>query len=357
LGERGDGRIGVLVADDSAVARRLLVHILDRDPALRVASEAADGAEAVRLAERVRPDVIVMDVLMPLLDGLQATRRIMQTRPTPIVLVSADFDARDMARSFQALQAGALTILGKPAGPRHPRFAEQAAALTTTVRLMADVKLVRRRTPGPSPAGPPATTGPAPTAARPQVTIAAIAASTGGPAALATILGALPAGAPVPILVVQHIAAGFHQGLVNWLDGVSPLTVRLARDGQPLRAGEVLVAPPDAHLGVTGRGRVALSAGPPIGAHRPSGTHLFRSVAHTHGAGAVGVVLTGMGDDGAAGLRALKDAGGLILAQDETTSAVYGMPRQAVATGAVDQVLPLSQIAGALASAWKVAEP
>jgi two-component system chemotaxis response regulator CheB len=360
-GDRGDGTIGVLVADDSAVARRLLVHVLNRDPGLRVAGEAADGAEAVRLAERVRPAVIVMDVRMPLLDGLQATRRIMETRPTPIVLVSADFDAQDMTRSFEALQAGALTILGKPPGPQDPRFAEQAAALTTTVRLMADVKLVRRRTAGLVPAGPPGTSGLAPAtpskAARRRVAIVAIAASTGGPAALATILGALPEAARVPILVVQHIAAGFHQGLVNWLDRVCPLAVRLARDGHPLHAGEVLVAPPDTHLGVATNGRVSLSRDPPIGVHRPSATYLFQSVARAYAARAVGVVLTGMGDDGAAGLRALKDAGGLVLAQDEATSVIYGMPRQAAAAGVVDQVLPLDQIADALAATWNAVEP
>jgi two-component system chemotaxis response regulator CheB len=356
--ERGGAELGVLVADDSPVARRLLVHILDADPALRVASEAADGAEAVRLAERVRPAVIVMDVRMPLLDGLQATRRIMETRPTPIVLVSADYDARDMTRSFEALQAGALTILGKPPGPQDPSFAERATALTTAVKLMADVKLVRRRAAGPTPPRPrPVPPGPSPTTGRRQVAIAAIAASTGGPAALATVLGTLPAGTPVPILVVQHIAAGFHQGLVNWLDSVCPLAVALARDGQPLRAGEVLIAPADAHLGVTTQGRVTLSSGPPIGAHRPSATHLFRSVARAYAAAAVGVVLTGMGDDGVAGLRALKDAGGLVLAQDETTSVVYGMPGEAAASGVVDQVLPLTRIAGALASAWKAAGP
>ncbi len=340
--ERGGAELGVLVADDSPVARRLLVHILDADPALRVASEAADGAEAVRLAERVRPAVIVMDVRMPLLDGLQATRRIMETRPTPIVLVSADYDARDMTRSFEALQAGALTILGKPPGPQDPSFAERATALTTAVKLMADVKLVRRRAAGPTPPRPrPVPPGPSPTTGRRQ----------------ATVLGTLPAGTPVPILVVQHIAAGFHQGLVNWLDSVCPLAVALARDGQPLRAGEVLIAPADAHLGVTTQGRVTLSSGPPIGAHRPSATHLFRSVARAYAAAAVGVVLTGMGDDGVAGLRALKDAGGLVLAQDETTSVVYGMPGEAAASGVVDRVLPLTRIAGALASAWKAAGP
>jgi two-component system chemotaxis response regulator CheB len=346
---RGGGTLRVLVADDSPVARRLLVHILDSDPELLVDGEAADGGEAVRLVEQLRPEVIVMDVLMPVLDGLAATRAIMATRPTPIVLVSAGFDTTETSRSFEAIQAGALTLLAKPPGPAHPEYPEQAAALRTTVKLMADVKLVRRRGNGrhPSPAS-------APTGRRRQVRIAAIAASTGGPAALAALLGQLSGSTPVPILVVQHIAAGFHQGLVDWLDSVCPLAVRLAADGHPLRVGEVLVAPPDAHLGVTRTGHVALSRSPPIGAHRPSATHLFGSVAQAYGADAVAVVLTGMGDDGVAGLPPLKAAGGLVLAQDESTSVVYGMPRQAEAAGLVDQVLPLDQIAGALTAAWTV---
>jgi two-component system chemotaxis response regulator CheB len=218
---------------------------------------------------------------------------------------------------------------------------------------MAEVKLVRRQ--AAARAGPPPRPRPAaaPAPAPRQVDIAAVAASTGGPAALATILGALPGAAPVPILVVQHIASGFQQGLVAWLDSISPLSVRLARAGEPLRAGEVLVGPPDVHLGVTGGGRVALSTDPPIGGHRPSASYLFRSVARAYPGSAIGVVLTGMGDDGVAGLRALKDAGGLVLAQDEATSVVYGMPGQAVATGVVDRVLPVDRIAGALTDAWR----
>jgi two-component system chemotaxis response regulator CheB len=350
-----DRELRVLVADDSPVARRLLVDILDRDPELRVAGEAGDGGEAVALTERVRPEVIVMDVLMPVLDGLEATRRIMATRPTPIVLVSAGFDGRETTRSFEAMQAGALTLLAKPRGPADPGFPEQAASLRTTVKLMADVKLVRRRGSCRCPGHAPPSMAPAAHAGngRRQVRVAAIAASTGGPAALATILAALPRTAPVPILVVQHIAAGFHQGLVDWLDEVSPLTVRLASHGQPMRPGQVLVAPSELHLGVTATGRVALSAAPPVGQHRPSATHLFRSVAEAYRADAVGVVLTGMGDDGAAGLRLLKDAGGLVLAQDEATSVVYGMPREAYAIGAVDHLVPLEGMAAALAAAWK----
>jgi two-component system, chemotaxis family, protein-glutamate methylesterase/glutaminase len=342
----------VLVADDSPAARQLLVHILDSDPELTVAAEAADGAEAVRLAARIHPAVIVMDVLMPGLDGLAATRRIMETRPTPIVLVSAEVDADDLNRSFEALRAGALTLLNKPPGPGSPRYAQQAAALTTTVRLMADVKVVRRHCHSRG-HGEPGLDNNLRTPARPA-RVVAIAASTGGPAALAAVLTAVGADPPpVPLLVVQHIVAGFDRGLAAWLDDVCPLPVRLATDGHLLRPGEVVVAPAHVHLGVTATGRVALSADPPIGVHRPSATYLFRSVARAYAAGAVGVVLTGMGDDGAAGLRALKDAGGLVLAQDESTSVVYGMPAAAVAAGAVDRTLPLHQIPAALTEAWR----
>ena len=187
--------------------------------------------------------------------------------------------------------------------------------------------------------------------------VVVIASSTGGPAALATILSSLQGGMSAPILVVQHITVGFHQGLAEWLDSVSPLSVRLARDGQPLRGGEVLIAPPDSHLGVTTLGTVALSASPPIGSHRPSATHLFRTVAEAFGDGALGVVLTGMGDDGVAGLRALKAARGLVFAQDEATSVLYGMPREAVAQGVVDNVLPLDQMARSIAAACTGGRP
>ena len=339
----------VLVVEDSPVARRLMVHILNEDPDLEVVAEAADGREAVRWTARCRPDVIVMDVVMPTMNGLEATRTIMSETPTPIVLVTSSYDPAG-GMSFDALQAGALMLLPKPPGPQAGTFGQEAAGFRMTVKLMAEVKLVRRRPARrPAPAAPGAPPG---TAGARAVEVVAIAASTGGPAALATILGQLPPDAPVPILVVQHITAGFHQGLVDWMASVSALEVRLAEAGEPLRAGQVLFAPGDAHLGVDGRGRVALSADPPIGGHRPSATHLFRSVAERYGGGAVGTILTGMGDDGVDGLRTLKEAGGLVLAQDESTSVVYGMPREAAVLGVVDRVLPVGQIAGELVAAW-----
>jgi two-component system chemotaxis response regulator CheB len=351
-------RLRVLVADDSPVARRLIVHILSSDPRLRVIAEAANGDEAVELATSHRPDVIVMDIVMPSTDGLEATRRIMEVLPTPIVLVSAVHDATDLNMSFQALQAGALTLVAKPSGPEASTFLQDTAALTVTVKLMADVKLIRRRPAGRSDSESAVTRPVAAAGSRTQpVEIAANAASTGGPAALATILSGLPASVPVPIVVVQHITPGFHEGLVEWLDSSSPVPVRLARGREPLRGGEVLVAPPDVHLGVTRGGRVALSYDGPIGGHRPSATHLFETVADAYGASAVGAILTGMGVDGTAGLRLLKDAGGLVLAQDEATSVVYGMPRKAASLGIVDQILPVDRIAGALIAACNGRKP
>lgn len=344
---RSGGKLRVLVAEDSPVARRLLVHVLGSDPELQVVAEAENGAQVVELTGRCRPDVIVMDVVMPTMDGLEATRRIMETTPTPIVLVTPGFDG-DVSRSFEALEAGALTILAKPEAPQTEGFAAAAAALTITVKLMADVKLVRRRRTSRPAATPPTST---PRAARRPIEVVAIASSTGGPAALATILGALPKSLPVPILVVQHIMPGFHHGLVDWLDRITPLSVRAARGGQALQAGEVLVAPAGEHLGVTSGGRIRLSDDPPIHGHRPSATHMFVSVARAFRESACGLILTGMGDDGVVGLRVLKEAQGLVLAQDEATSVIYGMPKEAVALGIVDRALPVDQIAGALITA------
>lgn len=355
---RNGHRLGVLVADDSPVARRLIVQILGGDPGLRVIAEAANGDEAVALATRHRPDVIVMDIVMPSTDGMEATRRIMEVLPTPIVLVSSTHDPADVNMSFQALQAGALTLVAKPSGPYASTFEQDAAALTVTVKLMADVKLIRRHGAARPDRGLVAAAPAAAGRSRGQpVEIVVIAASTGGPAALATIFGALPAPLPVPILVVQHIPPGFDEGLVQWLDSISPVPVRLARNREPLQDGAVLMAPADAHLGVSAGGRVALSGDAPIGGHRPSATHLFRSVAGAYGAGAVGAILTGMGVDGVAGLRLLKDAGGCVLAQDEATSVVYGMPGKAASAGIVDQILPVDRIAGALIAACNGRKP
>lgn len=341
--------IRVLIVEDSPTIRMLLEAMLDSDPEIEVIGTAADGEEGVRKTKALKPDLITMDIRMPRMDGFEATKRIMAECPTPIVVVSASVEASDLKIAFNALQAGALDVVEKPPGIRHAEFETIREQLVTAVKLMSDVKVVTRR---PLPARP---AGPAPTP-RPllkgRIDIIAIAASTGGPAALAEILTKMPAGTPVPILIVQHITRGFDEGLVRWMDSVSPLPVRLAVNGQRLRAGEVLVGPQGVHLGVSDSARVVLSQSPSVQSHCPSATYLFRSVAEAYGRYALGVILTGMGDDGVDGLVALKRAGGRVLAQDEDSSVVFGMPRQAIARGVVDQVVPLSAMAATIVELW-----
>jgi len=284
-----------------------------------------------------------MDIRMPVMDGYEATRRIMAATPTPIVMVSAH-EPKELERSFNALEAGAVTVMPKPVGPGSPEHVRQAAELARTLQAMAGLRLVTRRGRRPARPQPPATSPAAPA----RVEVVAIGASTGGPAALGLILRALPADLPVPVVVVQHIAEGFDQGLANWLNSVSPLSVRLAGAGDRLRAGEVLIAPNGVHLGVTRGGRVELASGEPIGSHRPAITYLFRAVTGAYGNRALGVILTGIGRDGTDGLAELKAAGGRVIGQDEATSVVYGMPRAAAEAGLVDEVLPVGEIADAI---------
>ena len=337
--------IRVLVADDSVTARALLVEILRRDPEIRVVGEAKDGAEAVALTQKLRPHLVTMDVRMPRMNGFEATKEIMITAPTPIVLVTASTEARDLEVAMHALRAGAVCVLHKPSGPASPAFEEAARELLTTVKAMAQVKVVRHWRPAerPGPAPRPADRGGAPAA------LVAVAASTGGPAALQRLLSELPGDFPAPVLVVQHITPGFAAGLAAWLNTACSLHVKVAEHGEPLAPHTAYLAPDGRHLGVLGRAAVALADAPPVGGFRPSGTFLFESVARAFGPAVVAVILTGMGEDGVAGLRAVRQAGGRVLAQDEKSSVVFGMPGAAVAAGLADTVLPLDAISARLA--------
>lgn len=335
--------IRVLIVEDSPTLRMLLKTILESDPEITVIGMATSGEEGVRQALALKPDLITMDVHLPGMDGFTATRRIMEQQPTPIVIVSSSVDHHEVMTTFNAIQAGALDVLQKPTSVNHPDFAALREKLVTTVKLMAEVKVIRHYRSPMAQRG----AGERPKVGRPYALLA-IGASTGGPAALNSILKELPAGFPLPVLVVQHMTTGFTAGLVSWLQLESRLKIKIAEDGEYLRGGVVYVAPDDTHLLVAARGVIGLSKAPPVSHVRPSATVLFESVARVYGGEAIGVLLTGMGNDGAEGLRAMRERGALTIAQDEATSAVYGMPKAAVELGAAVQVLPLSQIPGAV---------
>lgn len=343
--------IKVLVAEDSPTARELLIDTLSSDPGMVVVGSARSGTEAVAMARDLKPDVITMDIEMPGMNGIEATRAIMRESPTRIIIVSTLFRDGEVALSLEATRAGALMVMPKPGSPHSPRFAAERHQLLSMVRAMSGVKVVRRlfdaasRTPSvltfrKDALEPPADRG--------RIRVVAIGASTGGPAALSDILGELPQSYPVPILVVQHIAIGFVAGLARWLNDNSRLSVVVATADTVAAAGTVYIAPDDTHLGLAPGLRLSLSSAPPTGSFRPSATQLFESAARAAGAGVLAVMLTGMGDDGVTGLRAVRAAGGRIIAQDEESSVVYGMPREAVRAGVVDAVVPLSGMARAM---------
>jgi two-component system chemotaxis response regulator CheB len=334
--------IRVVVADDSATARFLLRAVLEAEGDLRVVAEAHDGAEAVDLVERQRPDLVIMDVHMPVLDGLEATKQIMIRAPTPIIIVSA-VTRRDVDLSLSATQAGALLALPKPENVGGINFEARGAELRAMARAMAHVKVVRHWSSHVNPLPQPAPRPRRRALETPQAM--AIAASTGGPPALRRILMDLPRTLPLPILVVQHIARDFTAGFAEWLAASCALRVKLAEDGEHLTDGVVHVAPDDAHLGVSRDGRVVLSNEPPIAGFRPSATHLFASAGRAYGPRLLAVVLTGMGSDGADGLEEAHAAGAYVIAQNETSSVVYGMAAEAVRRGAVDVELPIERIA------------
>jgi two-component system, chemotaxis family, protein-glutamate methylesterase/glutaminase len=329
--------VRVLVADDSATLRTALVALLGENPRLSIVGQAADGVEAVEKARTLRPDVITMDVNMPRLDGLGATAAIMTEAPSRVLVISSVRQHRQLELSFKAMAAGALELIAKPEGgiEEMRRWGRKVAE---SVLLMAEVPVVRRHRSAP---------------ARvhllnhgAHVDIVGLVASTGGPPALASVLGSLPRDLPVPLLVAQHIAHGFTAGLVRWFSSVGNLRVAAAQEGELPLPGCVYLAPDGCDLEVDAAGHLRTPR--PTGLHCPSGNRLLQSLARTYGSRAAGFVLTGMGDDGAQGLLAMRQAGGATYAQDEQTSVVFGMPQAANACGASRSLLPLESIAPAI---------
>jgi two-component system chemotaxis response regulator CheB len=336
---RQAGRVRVLVVDDSPLCVEVLSSRIRSDPRLEVVGFAYDGLRAIELAARLRPAVITMDLQMAHhgrgMDGLAAIERIVREHPTPILVVTASDDRSTLA--FEALRRGASDLITKP-GPHeaHDELCERIWALARS-----------RLGPRPERALP---REPARNALVGEIAVVGMVASTGGPAALATVLGELPASFGAGIAVVQHLPSGFVERLARWLDGVCALEVAIATEGESIEPGRVLLAPDDRHLTVDASRRVRLVPSMPVEGHRPSGTRLLASLAGSLGHRAAGVVLTGMGRDGADGLLALRRAGGRTLAQDEPTSAVFGMPRAAIEADAAEAVLPIGAMAAHLVS-------
>jgi two-component system chemotaxis response regulator CheB len=337
----------VLVVDDSAFFRRIVGEALSKDPALRVAGVARDGRDAVEKTKALRPDLITLDVNMPELDGLGALRQIMREVPTPVVMLSS-VTREGAEETLQALQEGAVDFLCKPALTQAQAGGSWQEELIAKVKVAARANLGRAGTASRSRQATATGSGRSRTVG---ARIVAIGTSTGGPKALQEVISHLPANLPVGVLVVQHMPPGFTRTLAQRLDATSPLRVKEAEDGEPVRPGTAYVAPGAYHLRVTPRGEVALGQDAPIASLRPSVDALFESVAEVYGAGTVAAVLTGMGSDGTRGARLIKRAGGWVVAEDQSTCVVYGMPRSVIEEGYADRVVPLGEVAEELARA------
>ncbi|WP_110180309.1 protein-glutamate methylesterase/protein-glutamine glutaminase [Nocardioides solisilvae] len=341
--------ISVLVVDDSAAVRRIVTAALESDPGIAVVGQAVDGQHALELADELAPDAVVLDIEMPVLDGLAALRRLRAAHPRMPVIMFSTLTERGAVKTLEALSLGASDYVTKPTGTAS--LAESASEIagqlipkiTALVGTAQALQAVDQPLPPPRPVLAPGE------ATRPEVMM--VGCSTGGPDALAALLRDLPFNLRVPVVVVQHMPPVFTAMFASRLDRVSALTVTEAVDGEPLEAGHVYVAPGDRHLSVhrsDDRVLTRIDAGPPENFCRPSVDVLFRSGAHVYGPGALGVVLTGMGHDGTAGCRAVQASGGTVVVQDRASSVVWGMPGAVVQAGLAHDVVALDKLAARL---------
>jgi len=339
-----DSRIRVLIVDDSLVAREMLTQILSSDPGIEVIGEAKNGLEAIAKVAELRPDLVTMDIHMPRCDGLKATEQIMAYTPTPILVVSSSVYGEGMGRAFDALEMGALEVLKKPEPRDWAHLENIGREVIRKVKILARVKVITHIRGRRTELHPTSPIEISPKAERGGVSLVAVGSSTGGPSALLSILGRLPKEFPVPIVIAQHIAEGFIPGLVSWLNAGCKIDVREACDGRNVEAGAAFIAPTGTNLSMDG---LTMRFTNPLAGqlYVPSADTLFESVATSIGRNSLGVILTGMGADGAKGLKLLHDTGAATIAQDESTSTVWGMPKAAVELGAARVVLPIHDIA------------
>ncbi|PKP34162.1 MAG: chemotaxis response regulator protein-glutamate methylesterase [Bacteroidetes bacterium HGW-Bacteroidetes-17] len=334
--------VKVLIVEDSPVMQELLAYTLSSDPAISITGIAANGEEALKLLNKEKPDVIAMDWQMPKLNGLLTTIKIMETNPIPIVIVTGSLAVNDNAITFSLMEAGALAIVKKPHSINHKDYKNDAKKLIESLKLMSEVKMVRRSTPRPKVQIPNKLL--IDKRIKKEIEIVVIGASTGGPLILQKILTGLPKDILVPILIVQHITQGFVNGFVEWLGKTSDLPIHVATHGDKLIAGHVYVAPDDCHMGVILGPRVFLSKHNSGIGLRPSVAYLFKTAAENFGSRGVGILLSGMGSDGASELKLMKDSGAITIAQDKESSVVHGMPGEAIKLGAAKYVLSPEEI-------------
>ncbi len=327
--------LNVLIVEDSDVSREYIVELLARDPDILVVGTAGDGLEAVHKVRQLKPDMILMDMHMPGMNGIQATRQIMSMMATPIIVMSATTAGEEAQMAVEATRAGAVTFINKPRGG----VSDDAEGFIEIVKSMAEVKVIHRWV-RPEKIRSVVVPERRPTAVR----LIAIGASTGGPPALMEVLKGLPANVGIPILLAQHIMPGFAKDLAAWLNSGTELKIEVAQAGQYMEPGHGYLAPDRLQMTVGTSNRIRLAELPDEGS-ASSIDRMFESVAKTYGPAAIGVLLTGMGRDGAVGLKSLYEAGALTIAQDAASSAVFGMPKEAIRLNAAMHVLPLRDIA------------
>jgi two-component system chemotaxis response regulator CheB len=337
----------VLVVDDSPLMCKVLTNILNCDPQILVAAVANNGKEAVELVPRLKPDIITMDMDMPVIDGLEATKQIMASNPTPILIVASTVFKAGMEKVFKAISYGALDVIDKSelelAGQKR-----SGETLIAKIKFLTGVRVTERRRGGLRSERSVVDLKPA----RVEISerIVAIVASTGGPQALLDVLKRLPGDFPCGIVIVQHITSGFLPGLVNWLNKECKIKVKIGEDSEAIQPGVAYLAPDDHQMRVGDSGKIMLSKEPAYGGHRPSGDILLESVARAYGKGSVAAILTGMGRDGAMGIKTIKQLDGKTIAQNEKSCIVFGMPKAAIEMNVIDKVLPLEGIAEEIVS-------
>ena len=335
--------IRVMLVDDTPIALHVIQRLLSGMPGILVVGTATNGKEALELLPKLNPDVICTDLHMPVMDGLEFTRVVMSKYPRPILVVSVSLEPGSQ-NIFRMLEAGAVDIFPKPRDILHANEDDLAKELASKIRVVAGVHVFRRTPAAVRPSAP----SPPPVTHHVPVRMVMIGASTGGPQALREIISHLPANFPVPVVCVQHIGGDFLSGMIAWLDEECLLPVRKAAKGELPQAGVVYFAPEDTHLEFGGDGHFLFSRTSPYDGHRPSATIAMRAAAHRFGERAVGVLLTGMGRDGAEGMAEIAAAGGVTIAQNEASCVVYGMPKAAVELGAALYELSIEQIAPVL---------